>query len=341
MTTTNELKCRGCGAPLTDSSDSEAHIIPNALGGRLKPKGIICRECNTELDRIADNALVQAFGSWPTLLNVPRDRGAHPDKDVSTQSGKRVRISADGTLTRVDPVYTVTAIDDGHQVEIGAGVMKTARQLLQRAAKQFPQIDVDEALQHARTIGVNDGDALKMGLDYHPRAVFGGIVSALWLYLIHVAGHAIMDWNRLLEKIRSAQRTGEKFRYMTDGLPGLVGPEVPFGHKIVVRSVPRTGELIAYVEILGVLCVGGLLAKARAPSDLIEHIYVYDLDSQSDRSGEFSISAAEFERQDWEAVGLGPADADALGEHFLSKAENVFGTVYCNRFSQATAGQTE
>lgn len=337
----NELKCRGCGAPLTDSNDSEAHIIPNALGGRLKPKGIICRECNTELDRIADNALVQAFGSWPTLLDVPRDRGSHPDKDVSTQSGKRVRMSAEGTLTRVDPVYTVTETDDGHKVEIGAGVMKTFGQLLQRAAKQFPQIDVEQALQHARTIGIDDGDALKMRLDYSPRAVFGGIVSALWLYIIDVTGHAIMDWQRLLEVIGSMQKNGGTFRYMTDGLPGLVGPNIPYGHKIVVRTVPQTGELIAYVEILGVLCVGGLLAKGRAPSDLVEHIYVYDLESQSDRSGEFSISAAEFQRQDWKAIGLGPADADALGEHFLNKAENVFGTMYRNRCSEAEAGQTE
>ena len=85
---------------------------------------------------------------------------------------------------------------------------------------------------------------------------------------------------------------------MTDGLPGLVGPDIPFGHKIVVRSVPCTGELIAYVEILGVLRVGGRLAKARTSSDLVEHIYAYDLDSQSDRSREFSISAPQFEHQD-------------------------------------------
>jgi HNH endonuclease len=63
VATIKSANCRGCGVPLTDTNDSEAHIIPNALGGRLKPKCIICRECNTQLDRIADNALVQAFGS--------------------------------------------------------------------------------------------------------------------------------------------------------------------------------------------------------------------------------------------------------------------------------------
>ncbi|PZR44940.1 HNH endonuclease [Paraburkholderia fungorum] len=335
------VKCRGCGVQLTESNDSEAHIIPNALGGRLKPKGIICRECNTELDRVADNALVQAFGSWPTLLNVPRDRGTHPDKDVSTQSGRRVRLSPSGTLTRVDPVYAVEKTVDGHKLEIGAGVMKTFRQLLQRAATQFPQIDVEQALEHARTIGINDGDALKMGLDYSPQAVFGGIISALWLYLIDVSGCAIMDWKRLLEVISGMQKNGGTFRYMVDGLPGLAGPNIPFGHRIVVRSVPNSGELIAYVEILGVLRIGGVLAAAGGPSDLIEHIYVYDLDSRADRSSEFSIESSEFERQNWSTVGLGPTDADALRDHFLKRAEDVFVTVYHNRFSGAAAGQAE
>ncbi|VWC75772.1 hypothetical protein BLA39750_00858 [Burkholderia lata] len=341
MATTNEPKCRGCGVTLTSSNDSEAHIIPNALGGRLKPRGIICRKCNTKLDSVADNALVQAFGSWPTLLNVPRDRGNHPDKDVTTQAGHRVRLSAEGSITRVDPVYVVTEIADGHQLEIGAGVSRTFRELLQRAANQFPQINVEQALKHAQIIGINDSGALKMRLDYSPLAVFGGIVSALWLYLIKVTGHTIMDWKRLLEVIASMQKNGGTFRYMIGGLPGLVGPDIPFGHKIIVRSVPHTGELIAYVEILGVLQVGGILARSGGPSQLIEHIYVYDLNERTDRSHEFSITASQFELQDWATVGLGPADADALSNHFQTKAEDVFGTVYRNRFSENPTGEAE
>jgi hypothetical protein len=90
-----------------------------------------------------------------------------------------VRISAEGPLTRVDPIYTVTEIEDGRKVDIGAGNMKTFRELVQRAAKQFPQIDVQQAMQHARTLGIEDGDGLKMRLDYSPLVVFGGIVSAL------------------------------------------------------------------------------------------------------------------------------------------------------------------
>jgi hypothetical protein len=84
--------CRGCGVALTSANDSEAHIIPSALGGRLKPKGIICQTCNGLLGRIADNALIKSFGDWPTLMDIPRDRRSNPLKLVTTRDGKRVRL---------------------------------------------------------------------------------------------------------------------------------------------------------------------------------------------------------------------------------------------------------
>ena len=106
--------CRGCGNALTDDSDSEAHIIPNALGGRLASTGIICRTCNGKLDDIADNALIEAFGHWPTLLNIPRQRGDNPPRTVDTRDGNRVRLDPDGSLMRMNIQYEVQPIAEGH-----------------------------------------------------------------------------------------------------------------------------------------------------------------------------------------------------------------------------------
>lgn len=324
--------CRGCNDPINSENDSEAHIIPNALGGRLAPKGIICRTCNTALDAIADNALIKAFGDWPTLLEIPRQRGKNPPKLIETHGGYRVRLDADGSLTRVDIQYDVSTIPDGHQVEISAGDMKTFRQLLNRAAKDFPQIDPNIALQHARKVGVESNDPLKMSLDFSPAAVFGGAVTAIWLFLIMKTGRAFMDWERLFGCIASMQKNGGTFRYLVDGLPGLRGPKIDLGNKIIVRSVPSTGELIAYVELLGVLKVGGVFAKSPPPAIALEYIYAHDLLEKRDRSNEFSIDDAAFTRQNWQAVGLGPSDAGMLRDHFRS-ALDIFVDHYRKRFS--------
>ncbi|MGC2087057.1 MAG: HNH endonuclease [Bradyrhizobium sp.] len=327
-------KCRGCMEPLTPENDSAAHVFPNALGGRLKPKGIICRVCNTALDRVADNALVKAFGDWPTLLNLPRDEGKHPPKLVETRDGRRVRVEADGRITSADVTYDVTTVDDGHEVRIAAGNMKTFGQLLNRAKKDFPQLDIEAARKAAQVVGVNDGDLLKLNLDFSPQATFGGVITAIWIYLIHTTGRAFMDWDRLLKCVADMQVRGGTFRYLIDGLPGLDGPNIALGHKIVVRSVPRTGEMIAYVEVMGVLRIGGLFAAAGGPSDLIEHIYVYDLDGQADRSSEFSVNQREFEQQDWRTVGLGPADAEDLRAHYSGAMETL--VAHYHKRSRAT-----
>lgn len=265
--------CRGCGVALTSASDSEAHIIPSALGGRLKSKGIICQTCNGLLDRIADNALVKAFGDWPTLMDIPRDRGSNPSKLVTTRDGIRVRLEPDGTLTRVDVTYETQATDDGSKIEIGAGDMKTIRQLLQRVKKQYPEFDAKAAEQFARTVGLNDDDELKMGLGFGRAQVFGGVVTAIWLFLMMKTGRAFMDLPKLQQVIGEMHDHGGMFRYLPDGLPGLNGPDIPLGHKIVVRSVPATGELIGYVEILGIMRIGGIFASAGGPPVKIEHIY--------------------------------------------------------------------
>ncbi len=333
-------KCRGCGVDLTAQNDSAAHVFPNALGGRLKPKGIICQLCNTALDRAADNALVKAFGDWPTLLNLPRDEGGNPPKLVDTRDGRRVRIEADGKITSAQVTYDVAEIDDGHHVTIAAGNMKTFRELLKRAKKEVPQLDTYAAEQAAQVVGVADDDLLKLGFDFSPQAVFGGVITAIWLYLIHTTGRAFMDWDRLLKCIGEMQTHGGTFRYLVDGLPGLTGPNIPLGHRIVIRSVPHTGEMIAFVEVMGILRVGGLFASAGGASELIEHVYAYDLVQQRDRSAEFSINPHQFEQQDWKAAGLGPTDAGALRARF-AKALQVFVDHYRRRFTAEPDAEAE
>ena len=206
--TTEEKRCYGCKSLLSKENDSEAHIIPNALGGRLAPKGIICRTCNTSLDKIADNALVEAFGAWPTLLNIPRSRGVNPPKNIETRDGNKVRLEADGRLMKAGVKYDVSEINDGHQVIIAADNMKTFCQLLKRAEQDFSGFDPAEAKNYAKKVAVLPDDQLKLSFDFSYKAVFGGIVSALWLFLIMKTDHALMNWERLLLRITEMQEHG-------------------------------------------------------------------------------------------------------------------------------------
>jgi HNH endonuclease len=330
--------CRGCGAPLTAENTSDAHVIPQALGGRLVVKDALCDTCNGVLNDLADLPLIEALGAWPTLFDVSRQNRDNPAKTVTTRKGYQVSVEADGTITRIDVVRKVTPIPQGQLVELGAGNMKTARQLVAWAEKHVPGFEKAEAEKYLKKTPLPDDDELNLRLEFGPQWVFGGVVAAVWLYLLHVTGQTFMDFDRLLSCIKKVQETGGTFRYLVDGLPGLNGPAIDFGHKLVARSVESTGELIVYVEVLGVFKIGGVYAKG-SPGQSLESIYVYDLASKSERSNEFTIDKQSFDSQDWRKVGLGTGDAKALQAHFTAVLNALAEIYYRQRTSPAAMAQ--
>lgn len=298
-------KCFGCGEKLTKDTDSEAHVIPNALGGRLAPKGLICRKCNTEFSVLADDDLVKAFGAWPTLLDIPRHRGENAAQTLDTKAGYRIRIEADGKMTRVDPQFDETPLPEGIDLKIGASNWKTFGQLLKRAKKKHPQFDPEEALKHAQVVQLPISE-ICAPVKFNVSQTFGGIALCIWLFLVYKTRHAIIPKNDLRNMIGKMKQGNGNLRYFFGGLPGLKGPDIPLGHKIVVQTIPSRGELIAYVEILGALRVGGVFAKSKGPVAVKpqQHIYVYDLALKRNRSSEFSIDVDEFLAQDWPNAGI-------------------------------------
>jgi hypothetical protein len=245
-------------------------------------------------------------------------------------------LQPDGSSRAIDLQYEVRPIAEGHALRIGAGDFHTIQNLINKDKKEFPQLDPQAAMEFARARGVVAlDDEFELSVDFSPRAVFGGVVTAIWLYLIKETGRAFMDWGRLIECIADVQKHGGTFRYFVDGLPGLKGPHIDLGHKIVVRSVPQTGELIAYVEVLSTLRIGGVFAKARPPVVPFEHIYVYDLLGKTERSSEFSIEASEFDRQHWSNVGLDPTNPEAVRAR-IKDGLNVLEGIYRRRHTSMT-----
>jgi hypothetical protein len=69
--------CIITGEPITNENNSRAHVIPSALGGRLKPWNILSRDGNTLLGDNIDLPLIGAFQSLMTFLDGSRDRGTN------------------------------------------------------------------------------------------------------------------------------------------------------------------------------------------------------------------------------------------------------------------------
>jgi hypothetical protein len=201
-------RCHGCNEALTAERDSDAHIIANALGGRLAPKGILCRSGNAALNELADKPLIAAFGPWPTLLNIPRDRDSNPAVTLETKSGQKIRQEADGSRRRVDLIYKVTPVEQRHAVEIAAPTWEIMRQRIKQAAKEFPQLDPVEAEAHAEEVKIApvDHDPERISVNFSPSEVFPSVMAALWLFCIHKTGHELMTWSALVKSLEDFRR---------------------------------------------------------------------------------------------------------------------------------------
>ena len=68
-------KCYICGEELTKENASVEHIIPNAIGGKLKSKELICKKCNSKLGHSMDKELAEQLDFFSNFLNINRDRG--------------------------------------------------------------------------------------------------------------------------------------------------------------------------------------------------------------------------------------------------------------------------
>jgi hypothetical protein len=235
--------CRGCNDVLTPERDSEAHVIANALGGSLAPKGILCHSANGALNELADKPLIKAFGAWPTLIDVPRDRKENPAVTIGTTSGQRIRQESDGTRTRLDHVFAITEFGEDHAVEIRTPDRKAMRQRDAQARKRFPQLDPEQALAHAVKMSAMPEGLEHLSVNFSAPMVFPGIFVALWLFCVHKTDHELMPWSKLvtlLARLREGE-IGQPLRYLPNGLPGLRGPEIPISHKVVLRTVLDSG----------------------------------------------------------------------------------------------------
>src|SRR4030042_5661928 len=73
------LSCVICDSPLTAVSTSAEHVIPNALGGRLRTRRATCVDCNSSSGHGTDPRLVRQFQLLANAIDVIRDRGDHPE----------------------------------------------------------------------------------------------------------------------------------------------------------------------------------------------------------------------------------------------------------------------
>ncbi|MNK68402.1 hypothetical protein D3C87_877590 [compost metagenome] len=243
------MSCAICSTEIVPTNDSEEHIIPASVGGKLKKRGVLCRSCNSNAGEKWDSELAKQLNFFNVVFDVRRDRGPAPAEKVQTSSGGELLIHPGKPMTSVRPVFKSSPVPGGISYEIQARSIDEARLIVQQLARKHPALDVEAVLAGAQVRNDLLDGYLHTSTDFAGALAGRSIVkSALcWAALQGVSGTSCPEALEYLTNL-----TAEPcFGFINEPDPVLNRPiGVPL-HCVAVSSVGTAGQLLGYVEFFG------------------------------------------------------------------------------------------
>lgn len=254
--------CILTGQAITPENDSRAHIIPSALGGRLKPRGILSDDGNAILNDKADLPLIQAFQPIMTLLGGARDRGDNPPTTMTDEAGKAYTFKFNKPLALQRPEFSMEQVDGVVEVKVAARTKKELRTLLGQVKKAHPSFDIEEAVQRASITESHPPGRLRSSLQIGPSVTFPAAFAAASLF---AAYSRLQAHPELAAYIARLDPSAEQVLLPPDtflweppaGAVTVSGPEV--SHRVILISDAAKRSALFYIEYFNVIGVGVLL----------------------------------------------------------------------------------
>ncbi|HEM8846869.1 TPA: HNH endonuclease [Proteus mirabilis] len=279
-------KCLVCSTEITVANDSNEHIIPNSIGGKLVIKGFLCRKCNSETGDKWDVELSKQLNPFCLLLGgISRDRGLTPDEVFPTISGKEIRLANEGKMSIAHPRCTREEIDGKIHVRFTSGNTKQTKHFVQNICRKYPCLNQQELMNN---LVFNKTYLGEDALIFSPK--FGGENSGRSLVktILAFAAKINIDPFSCNKAVDYLLNDGEPCfgYYYSDDLVVNRAFEKPV-HCIAVHAEPNSGYVIGYLEYFGVWRVISLLSDCYNGEEIKESYYIYPEDS---KSGSFEIN---------------------------------------------------
>ena len=143
-------KCYLCGANLTVDNQSQEHILLNSIGGRLKTKSIMCKQCNSRIGNQADSELSKQLNHFSNILLIKRERGKPASVKVKSRtSDKTYVVNCEGIPTIDKPIIHEKREGSILQLNIEARNIAEFRKILEGYKRKYPQLDIEELIEKA------------------------------------------------------------------------------------------------------------------------------------------------------------------------------------------------
>ncbi len=250
-------RCALCDEKFVSTNNSREHVIAQAIGGRKKVKGFLCKDCNSRCGHTWDTELAEQLNCLSLFFAVDRQCGATPPQKFDTVGGRSVVLTENG-IRLPKPDWKVTITEGLVNIQIQANNRREMRQALTGLKRQYPSIDVEHSLNKVVEHRAYLDDMIRLGMQ------FGGLGSGR--SVVKSAFALASDagvWPAACEEARRYLESGEDpcfgFYYTRDLIQNR--PPKTVLHCVAVKST-SDGLLLGYVELFSIYKMVICLSKA-------------------------------------------------------------------------------
>lgn len=262
--------CYMCGVELDGNNRTEEHIILNAIGGVLKSKNLICKQCNSDFGDEIDSCLAKQLQPLSILMNVERDRGETPPIEAVRSSNKeKILVYPGGKPGVTKPEVCFYEENGQKRYNVVARNQKEMTQIYKGIKKKYPSatiIDTGEVVEHIN-------EKITIEYDLGGEALESVCKTAIGYYL-HISGNqkhiqAFIDRFKehdILDVCNFCYTENINIRKAEDGI----------FHAIVIVGDSQQKLLYAYIEFFNYYHVLVLLNDDYL-GESFRNVYCYNL----------------------------------------------------------------
>lgn len=249
--------CWYCGEKeLIGDNLSLEHIIPDALGGRLKSIELLCCGCNSSLGHNLDNILTHDLDFYTHIINPIRDKGkkkkGKKQKDrrftAYEESGKPFKIrrgNKDQSLLtmNIDDKDIILHFDDPS--EMLASAKKKLRQL--NDAGKEGQLEVYRPEEPFGVVYITKDKTVT----FDERTILKPLSKIALNYYVYCTDdtHYVCEMIEILKRVNRGIPVS-RGRFFYSPIPLYEETENEVSHNLLLLGDPQQRTLIAFVEVL-------------------------------------------------------------------------------------------
>ena len=239
-------ECARCTEKITRENDSDEHVIPAAIGGRMTVRGFLCERCNNQAGEHWDGALAMQLNTISVLLAISR-HGSPPRATMDMVGGERIALDPAGATTFGNP----QPINKASRGIVGTTRLppnpRVVKDYIKKLRRKYPDARIESHKGFAFLPGVRHA-SMSFGGSVASRSV---VKTAMALAVKNGIHPGECDVARPFLRDDSITPESCLGFYYSD-CHDIVNERPPqVLHCVAVRGDPKTRSLIGYVEYFG------------------------------------------------------------------------------------------